>query len=56
MTSDLNEFGAVGDAANADAAKGEALAEAGAEVFVELMRDVLDFDLDRLRRGPLAGG
>ena len=56
MSSDLNEFGAVGNAANADAAKGEALAEAGAEAFVELMRDVLDFDLDRLGRGPLVSG
>jgi len=55
MASDLHESGAVGDAARATAERGEALAEAGAERFVELMRDVLAFDLARLRPGPLAG-
>ena len=34
MTSDLNQSGAVGDAANATAAKGEACAEHGADAFV----------------------
>lgn len=54
MSSDLNEFGAVGDAANATAAKGEACAENGADAFLDLLRDVLAFDLARLKPGPLA--
>ncbi|MGH6797732.1 MAG: creatininase family protein [Roseiarcus sp.] len=54
MSSDLNELGAVGDAANATAAKGDACAENGAEAFLDLLRDVLAFDLARLKRGPLA--
>jgi creatinine amidohydrolase len=54
MSSDLNELGAVGDAANATAAKGEACAECGVDGFLELLRDVLAFDLDRLGPGPLA--
>jgi creatinine amidohydrolase len=54
MSSDLHEFGAVGDAGNATAAKGEACAENGADAFMDLLRDVLAFDLTRLRQGPLA--
>jgi creatinine amidohydrolase len=54
MASDLHELGAAGDASNATAEKGEALAESGAEKFVDLLRDVLAFDLSRLRPGPLA--
>ena len=56
MSSDLNELGAVGDAANATAAKGEACAEMGADAFIELLRDVAAFDLARLGEGPLARG
>ena len=45
--------GAVGEAASATAAKGEAAADHGAHAFVELLRDVIAFDLARLARGPL---
>jgi creatinine amidohydrolase len=54
MASDLHELGTAGDAANATAAKGEACAEHGADAFIDLLRDVLAFDLARLRAGPLA--
>ncbi len=54
MSSDLNPLGAVGNAANATAERGETLAESGAEKFIDLLRDVLAFDLARLRSGPLA--
>ena len=54
MSSDLHEHGAVGNAANATAERGEALAESGADKFIDLLRDVLAFDLARLRPGPLA--
>jgi creatinine amidohydrolase len=54
MASDLHELGVAGDASNASAAKGEACAENGAAAFLDLLRDVLAFDLERLRQGPLA--
>jgi creatinine amidohydrolase len=54
MSNDLHEMGAVGDASNANAAKGEACAECGVEGFIELLRDVQAFDLARLGHGPLA--
>ena len=54
MASDLTEHGVAGDAANATAAKGEACAENGADAFLDLLRDVLAFDLARLSQGPLA--
>jgi creatinine amidohydrolase len=53
MASDLNPSGAVGDAASATAAKGEACAERGADAFVELLREVAAFDLARLGDGPI---
>ncbi len=53
MASDLNPDGVVGEAASATAAKGEAAADHGAEAFVELLGDVIAFDLARLARGPL---
>ncbi len=53
LSSDLNEWGAVGDAANASASKGEACAEHGADAFVDLLRDVVAFDLARLGAGPV---
>ena len=53
MASDLNPSGAVGDAAGAAAAKGEACAEHGADAFVELLREVAAFDLARLGDGPI---
>ena len=54
MASDLHELGAAGDATNATAEKGEALAQSGAEKFIDLLQDVLAFDLSRLHPGPLA--
>jgi creatinine amidohydrolase len=53
MASDLNPEGAVGEAAAASAAKGEAAADHGAGAFVELLSDVIAFDLGRLADGPL---
>jgi creatinine amidohydrolase len=53
MASDLNPSGAVGDAAAASPAKGEACAERGADAFIELLRDVAAFDLARLVAGPI---
>jgi creatinine amidohydrolase len=55
MASDLHPLGTAGDASLATAEKGEACAENGAEAFLDLLRDVLAFDLARLRDGPLAG-
>jgi len=53
MTQDLHPTGAVGDATEATAAKGDAALQRGAEAFVELLREVDRFDLSRLRDGPL---
>lgn len=53
MASDLNPEGVVGEADAATAAKGEAAADHGAAAFVELLGDVLAFDLARLAKGPL---
>jgi creatinine amidohydrolase len=53
MSSDLHELGAAGDASVATAAKGEACAEYAADGVIELLRDVLAFDLERLREGPV---
>ena len=53
MSNDLNEYGAVGEADKATAAKGEACAERGADAFVELLREVAAFDLARLGDGPI---
>jgi creatinine amidohydrolase len=53
MANDLNELGAAGDASKATADKGEACAATGVEGFIELLRDVHDFDLARLGHGPL---
>ncbi len=54
MSSDLNPLGAVGNAANANAERGETLADSGAEKFMDLLKDVLAFDLARITSGPLA--
>ena len=54
MSSDLHPDGAVGDAGNATAEKGEAVAASGVASFIDLLRDVLAFDLDKLSPGPLA--
>lgn len=53
MASDLNPDGAVGEAARASGAKGEAAADHGVERFLMLIKDVCAFDLARLRAGPL---
>ena len=53
MASDLHPLGTAGDASMATAEKGEACAENGAEAFLDLLRDVLAFDLARLNDGPL---
>jgi creatinine amidohydrolase len=53
MTQDLNSTGAVGDATQASAAKGEAALAHGAQAFVELLGEMDRFDLNRLRKGPL---
>lgn len=52
MTQDLSPEGAMGDAASASAAKGEAAADYWATAFIELLRDVEAFDLARLNAGP----
>jgi creatinine amidohydrolase len=54
MTQDINPTGAIGDATQATAAKGDAALKQGAQNFVELLREVDRFDLARLRQGPLA--
>ena len=54
MASDLHPLGTAGDALKATAEKGEACAENAAEAFLDLLRDVLAFDL-ALGQGPLAG-
>jgi creatinine amidohydrolase len=53
MTQDLNASGAVGDASNASAKKGDAALEHGARAFVELLGEVDRFDLTMLKAGPL---
>jgi len=53
MTQDLHASGAVGDASQATAQKGEAALAHGARSFVELLREVDGFDLARLKAGPL---
>jgi creatinine amidohydrolase len=52
MTQDLHASGAVGDASQATAQKGEAALAHGAKSFVELLREVDRFDLARLKAGP----
>jgi creatinine amidohydrolase len=54
MASDLHPLGTAGDASKATAEKGEACAENAAQAFLDLLRDVLAFDLARLKPGPLA--
>ncbi len=54
MAQDVGPAGAMGDAASATAAKGEATADNGADAFLALLRDVERFDVARLAKGPLA--
>lgn len=53
MAQDIHPSGAIGDAATADPAAGEAAAEHGARAFVELLRDVARFPMERLADGPI---
>lgn len=52
QTQDLHESGAVGDATDATAEKGERLLDHGARAFCELLDDVDKFDLGLFRRKP----
>jgi len=49
---DLHESGAVGDATQASAAKGERLLDHGARAFCELLTEVDNFDVKRLLNDP----
>jgi creatinine amidohydrolase len=49
---DLHPSGAVGDATQASAEKGDRLIEHGAGAFCELLADVDNFDVKRLAAGP----
>jgi creatinine amidohydrolase len=53
MVQDLSASGAMGNAAAANARKGEAYADHGATAFIELLQDIAAFDLTRLKEGPL---
>jgi creatinine amidohydrolase len=53
MSQDLDASGAIGDPRPATAEKGAAALDFGARAFVELLREVHRFDLDRLKEGPL---
>jgi creatinine amidohydrolase len=53
---DLNANGAVGDATQASAKKGDALLAHGARAFCELLADVDAFDVTTLGNGPGARG
>jgi creatinine amidohydrolase len=52
QTQDLHESGAVGDATQASAEKGERLLDHGARAFCELLAEVYNFDVKRLLDGP----
>ena len=49
---DLHPSGAVGDATQASAEKGEKLLDHGARAFCELLEDVDNFDVKRLAGKP----
>jgi creatinine amidohydrolase len=53
LTQDINATGAIGDATQATAAKGEDALAHGAAAFIELLGEIDRFDLARLRDGPL---
>lgn len=56
MAQDLNAEGATGAAARGDAAEGAALMDHLTDRLTALLDDVVGFDLDALKPGPLAGG
>lgn len=49
---DLHASGAIGDATQASAAKGDALLKHGAQAFCELLSDVHRFDMEAFDRAP----
>jgi creatinine amidohydrolase len=49
---DLHPSGAAGDATQASAAKGELLLDHGARAFCELLSEVDNFDVMKLRKTP----
>jgi creatinine amidohydrolase len=53
MAQDVSEAGAIGNAALGTAEKGARTAEHGVAGFLALLQDMLAFDLDRLKDGPL---
>ncbi|CAM5777230.1 creatininase [Labrys miyagiensis] len=53
MAQDIHPEGAAGDASRATREHGHELAAFGADALVDLLRDIRDFDLTRLRKGPL---
>lgn len=53
MAQDIRPEGAAGDASKATPENGQLSAEFGAQALVDLLRDIRDFDLSRLRNGPL---
>lgn len=53
MAQDISPVGAIGDAGEGSAEKGEACAKYGARAFIGLLSDVNRFDLGRLPPGPL---
>ncbi|WP_409998568.1 creatininase family protein [Bradyrhizobium sp. SZCCHNR1002] len=55
QTQDLNASGAVGDATQASAEKGERILDHGARAFCALLQDIDNFDVNALGGGPLAG-
>jgi len=55
MAQDLSPDGAMGNAARASAAKGDAAADYWATAFIELLRDVEAFEMTRLRGASAPG-
>lgn len=55
MAQDIHPSGAVGEASAGTAEAGETAADHGARAFVDLLRDVARFPLDRLGTGPAQG-
>ena len=53
MAQDINAAGAIGNAASGTAQDGAAALEHGARAFVELVKDVARFPMERLAVGPL---
>ena len=53
MAQDLHPSGAVGDASAATPEAGESAADHGARAFLDLLRDVARFPVERLAQGPL---